>query len=62
MLNLRPMLIFIATLKPSWPDPEITGKLTFILTLFCGAAKSFMKALKAFTKPFEAPQRPSQNL
>ena len=59
MLNLRPMLIFIATLKPSWPDPEIRGKLTFILTLFCGAAKSFMKA---FTKPFEAPQRPSQNL
>ena len=25
--------------------------------LLCGASKSFMKALKAFKKPFEAPQR-----
>ena len=30
---------------------------TFIFTLFCGASKGFMKALKAFIKPFEAPQR-----
>ena len=28
----------------------------FILTLLCGASKSFMKALKTFIKPFEAPQ------
>ena len=30
-------------------------KLTFIL--LCGAAKGFMKAFKAFIKPFEVPQR-----
>ena len=29
----------------------------FIFTLFCGASKGFMKAFKAFIKPFEAPQR-----
>ena len=29
----------------------------FIFTLLCGATNGFMKALKAFIKPFEAPQR-----
>ena len=29
----------------------------FISTLLCGASKGSMKALKAFIKPFEAPQR-----
>ena len=29
----------------------------FILTLLCGASKAFTKSLKAFMKPFEAPQR-----
>ena len=29
----------------------------FILTLLCSASIGFMKALKAFIKPFEAPQR-----
>ena len=29
----------------------------FIFTFLCGASKGFMKALKAFIKPFEAPQR-----
>ena len=29
----------------------------FIFTLLCGASKAFMKALQAFIKPFEAPQR-----
>ena len=29
----------------------------FIFTLLCGASKGFMKAFKAFIKPFEAPQR-----
>ena len=29
----------------------------FIFTLLCGASKRFMKALKAFIKPFEATQR-----
>ena len=28
-----------------------------IFTLLCGAAKGFMKAFRAFIKPFEAPQR-----
>ena len=28
-----------------------------IFTLLCGASICFMKALKAFIKPFEAPQR-----
>ena len=31
--------------------------LIFIFTLPCGASKSFMETLKAFTKPFEVPQR-----
>ena len=52
------------------PIPYEDKKLTeiFILTLLCGASKGFMKALKglhktfwgtlkAFIKPFEAPQR-----
>ena len=26
-----------------------------IISLFCGPSKDFMKALKAFIKPFEAP-------
>ena len=30
---------------------------TFIFKLLCGASKDFMKALKAFIEPFEAPQR-----
>ena len=29
----------------------------FIFTLICGASKGFMKAFKAFLKPFGAPQR-----
>ena len=36
---------------------EIKIKLNFILTLLCGSSKGFMKAFKAFLKPFEAPQR-----
>ena len=31
--------------------------LNFIFTLPCRASKGFMKALKTFIKPFEAPQR-----
>ena len=36
--------------------PDRKRKLTsiFIFTLVCGASKGFMKALEAFTKPFEA--------
>ena len=29
----------------------------FILALLCGVSKGYMKISKAFTKPFEAPQR-----
>ena len=45
--------------NPSYPDLGRTEKITyiFIFTLLCGAAKDFMKAFKAFIKPFEAPQR-----
>ena len=32
-------------------------KLMFIFILLCGASKGFMKALKVFIKPFEAPRR-----
>ena len=44
------------------PIPGKGKKLSqiFIFTLLCGASKGFMKALKAlkaFIKPFEAPQR-----
>ena len=28
-----------------------------MFTLLCGASKGFMKAVQAFVKPFEAPQR-----
>ena len=40
------------------PIPDKVKKLSsiFIFTLLCGALKGFMKALKAFIKPFEAPQ------
>ena len=41
------------------PIPAKKKKLTqiFIFTVLCSASKNFMKALKAFIKPFEAPQR-----
>ena len=41
------------------PIPSEKRKLTqiFIFTLLCGASNGFMKALKAFIKLFEAPQR-----
>ena len=38
-------------------DKEKKLTLIFIFTLLCGASKSFMETLKAFTKPFEVPQR-----
>ena len=39
------------------PDKEKKLTSIFIFTLLCGASKGFMKALKAFIKPFEVPQR-----
>ena len=38
-------------------DEEKKLNYIFIFTLLCGASKSFMKALKALIKPFEAAQR-----
>ena len=39
------------------PDEEKKLSQIFIFTLLCGDSKGFLKALKAFTKPFESPQR-----
>ena len=39
------------------PDEEKKLNKIFIFTFLCGASEGFMKALKAFIKPFEAPQR-----
>ena len=45
------------TLPVPIPDKEKKLSSIFIFTLLCGASKGFMKAFKAFIKPFEAPQR-----
>ena len=47
--------ISILALSAPFPDKEKTR--IFIFTLLCGASKGLMKALKAFIKPFVAPQR-----
>ena len=46
-------------INPSHPNPRRSEKLSciFNFTLLCGASEGFMKALKVFIKPFEAPQR-----
>ena len=49
-----------AIINPSRPAPGLREKkltYTFIFALLCGASKGFMKALKAFIKPFDPPQR-----
>ena len=46
-------LIGSEEVKLTLPDPIPI----FIFTLLCGASKGFMKVLKVFIKPFEAPQR-----
>ena len=45
-------------LNPSPPDPRWRENinLIFIFALLCGASKS-LKALKAFTKPYEVPKK-----
>ena len=49
-------LIYLTLLVP-FPDEERKLSEIFInLKLRCGASKGFMKALKAFIKPFEALQ------
>ena len=47
----------ILTLPVPIPAEEKKLSEIFIFTLLCGASKGFMKAFKAFIKPFEAPQR-----
>ena len=49
--------ILLLILKFLVPIPDQVRKLTeFIFMLLCVALKGFMKALKAFIKPFETPQ------
>ena len=43
--------------NPSRPNPGRREKIKLNFYFLCGASKSFIKALKAFMKPFEAPQR-----
>ena len=45
------------TLNVPIPDKKKTLTYIFIFTLLCGVLKGFMKAIKAFIKPFEAPKR-----
>ena len=51
------MYDFLSTLP--FPMPDEKKKLTqlFILIFLCGASKGFIKAFKAFIKPYETPQR-----
>ena len=48
---------FILTLPVPILDEEKKLSQIFIVTLLCDASKVFTKALKAFKKPFKAPQR-----
>ena len=47
-------------INPSSPNPGRRKNIILIFTLLCGASKGFMKAFKAFIKPFEGPQRSTQ--
>ena len=47
----------ILTLPVPLLDEEKKLSQIFIFSLLCGVSKDFMKELKAFAKPFEAPQR-----
>ena len=46
-------------INPYRPDPGRREKinLNFYFTIACGDTKGFVKAFKAFKKPFETPQR-----
>ena len=56
--RLQILLLILSEFKPcSNPGRREKINLNFIFTLLCDASKGFMKALKAFIKPFEAPQR-----
>ena len=49
------MMFLLITLPVSIPDEERNLNLSF--KFLCAPPKGFMKALKAFIKPIEAPQR-----
>ena len=49
--------MIVLTLPVPMPDEEKKLTQIFIFTLLCGTSKGFMKASKAFIKPFAAPQR-----
>ena len=49
--------VMALTLSVLIPDKERKLTSIFIFTLLCGASEGFMKVLKTFIKPFEAPQR-----
>ena len=53
----KSQLNFCLALLVSIPDEEKKLSWIFIFTLLCGVSKGFLKAFKAFKKPFEAPQR-----
>ena len=53
----KSQLNFCLALLVLIPDEEKKLSWIFIFTLLCGASKGFLKAFKAFKKPFEAPQR-----
>ena len=44
-------------INPSHPNPRWREKIKLNYYFHTSASKGFMKALKAFIKPFEAPQR-----
>ena len=58
MINIAMKKVAVTLLTLNVPIPDKTKKINeiFIFTLPCGASKVFTKALKAFIKPFEAPQ------
>ena len=57
VLKVVNIVIFSKTLTLPAPIPDEEKKLKFFFALLCVASKDFIKALKAFIKPFEVPQR-----
>ena len=55
--NMISMYHYFVIARILIPDEERKLTKIFFFTLLCDASKGFMKALKAFIKPFEAPQR-----
>ena len=57
------ILKFFKSLTLLFPIADEDRKSTyiFICTLLCAASKGFMKILKAFIKPFGAPERSENN-